>query len=157
MGPDLERTINELSLRMRLIKAMQEDQNPKGALTERESLILQQLSEKGQLTVSQIAEVWPDISESTISITLTKLWKQKLISKTISPENQRVTLVNLTDKGYAELAKILEQRRQRFQMFFDAISLTPEEKEVLLRVFQRGVLFLDEVLSSGRNVHIKSS
>lgn len=157
MGPDLERTINELSLRMRLIRAMQEDQNPKGALTERESLILQQLAEKGQLTVSQIAEVWPDISESTISITLTKLWKQKLVSKTISPENQRVTLVNLTDKGHAELAKILEQRRQRFQMFFDAVALTPDEKEVLLRVFQRGVLFLDEVLSSGRNVHVKSS
>jgi DNA-binding MarR family transcriptional regulator len=147
MGPDLEKVINELSLRMRQIRAMQEDQNPKGALTERESLICQQLLEHGPLPVSQIAQVWPDISESTISITLTRLWKQKIVSKTISPDNQRVTLVDLTDKGRVELAKILEQRRQRFQMFFDAIQVTPEEKEVLIRVFQRGVSFLDQVLS----------
>ena len=157
MGPDLEKAIDELSLRMRLIKAMQEEQNPKGALTERESLILQQLSGEGQLTVSQIAQVWPDISESTISITLTKMWKQKLVSKTISPENQRVTRVELTDKGRAELAKILEQRRQRFQMFFDAIQVTPQEKEVLIRVFQRGILFLDEILDSSRKAKVKSS
>jgi DNA-binding MarR family transcriptional regulator len=146
MGPDLEKAINELSLRMRLIRAMQEDHNPKGALTERESLILQQLSEHGPQPVSQIAQVWPDISESTISITLSKLWKQKLVSKTISPDNQRVTMVDLTDKGRLELAKILEHRRQRFQMFFDAIQVTPEEKEVLIQVFQRGVSFLDQVL-----------
>jgi DNA-binding MarR family transcriptional regulator len=147
MGPDLEKVINELSLRMRQIRAMQEEHNPKGVLTERESLICQQLLECGPLPVSQIAQVWPDISESTISITLTKLWKQKLVSKTISPDNQRVTMVDLTDKGRAELAKILEQRRQRFQMFFDAIQVTPEEKEVLIRVFQRGVSFLDQMLN----------
>lgn len=150
MGPDLEKAIHELSLRMRQIRAMQEDQNPKGALTERETLILQQLSERGALPVSQIAQVWPDVSESTVSITLTKLWKQKLVSKTISPDNQRITLVDLTDKGRTELAKILEQRRQRFQMFFDAIQVTQDEKEVLIRVFQRGISFLDQILNDGR-------
>jgi DNA-binding MarR family transcriptional regulator len=147
MGPDLEKVINELSLRMRQIRAMQEDQNPKGALTERESLILQQISEKGPLAVSQISQVWPNISESTISITLTKLWKQKIVSKTISPDNQRVTLVDLTDKGRAELTKILEQRKHRFQVFFEAIQVTPEEKEVLIRVFGRGVTFMDQILN----------
>ena len=152
MGPDLEKAINDLSLRMRLIRAMQEDQNPKGALTERETLILQHVSENGPLPVSQIAQVWSDISESTISITLTKLWKQKLVSKTISPDNQRVTMVDLTDKGRAELAKILEQRRHRFQMFFDAIQVTHEEKEVLIRVFQRGILFLDQMLNKNGNM-----
>ena len=78
MGPDLEKVINELSLRMRQIRAMQEDQNPKGTLTERESLILQQLSEKGPLPVSQIAQVWPDISESTISITVDQTMEAKV-------------------------------------------------------------------------------
>lgn len=152
MGPDLEKVINELSLRMRLIRAMQEDQDPKGALTERESLILQQLSEQGPLTVSHIAQGWPNISESTISITLTKLWKQKLVSKTINPENQRVTQVDLTDKGRTELDKILQQRKQRFLMFFDAVQLTQGEKEVLTRVFQRGVSFLDEILNKNRDI-----
>ena len=155
MGPDLEKVIHELSLRMRLIRAIQEDQNFSGALTERESLILQQLSEQGPLTVSQIARLWPELSESTISITLTKLWKHKLVSKTISPDNQRVTEVDLTDKGREELGKILEQRRQRFQMFFDAVQMTPDEKEVLIRIFNRGVSFLDEMLSKNRGTKNK--
>lgn len=146
MGPDLEKAIHELSLRMRLIRAMQEDQQPEEALTERESLIFQQLAERGPMSVSQIAEAWPNVSESTISMTLTKLWKRKLVSKTISPENQRITLVDLTEKGRDELASILRQRSERFQALFSAIRVTPEEKEVLIRICQRGVIFLDNVL-----------
>lgn len=146
MGPDLEKAIHELSLRMRLMRAIQEDQQPDQALTERESLIIQQLAEQAPMSVSLIAEAWPNVSESTISMTLTKLWKQKLVSKTISPDNQRVTLVDLTDKGRDELAKILRQRGERFQALFSAIRVTPEEKDVLIRICQRGVAFLDNVL-----------
>ena len=152
MGPDLEKALHELSLRMRLIRAMQEDQQPEETLTERESLIIQQLAEQGHMSVSQIAEAWPNVSESTISMTLTKLWKNKLVSKTISPENQRVTLVALTDKGHGELENIFKQRSERFQALFKAIQVTPEEKEVLIRICQRGVEFLDNVLGFGRAV-----
>jgi DNA-binding MarR family transcriptional regulator len=140
MGPDLEKALMS-SVCVCGRSELCEDQNPRAPTGE--SLICQQLLEQGPLPVSQIAQVWPDISESTISITLTKLWKQKLVSKTISPENQRVTQVDLTDKGRAEMAKIFEQRRLRFQIFFDAIQVTPE-KEVLVRIFS-GVTFLDQV------------
>lgn len=146
MGPDLEKAIHELSLRMRLIRAMQEDRQPEETLTERESLILHQLAEQGTMSVSQIAEAWPNVSESTVSMTLTRLWKRHLVSKTISPENQRVTQVDLTEKGRDELGKILSQRAERFQALFEAISVTPEEKEALIRICQRGVEFLDTVL-----------
>ncbi|NLW85166.1 MAG: MarR family transcriptional regulator [Phycisphaerae bacterium] len=146
MGPDLEKAIHELSLRMRLIRAVQEDQEPEEALTERESLIFQQLAERGPMSVSQIAEAWPNVSESTISMTLTKLWKRKLVSKTISQENQRITLIDLTDQGRDELANILRQRSERFQALFNAIRLTPEEKELVIHICQRGVKYLDNVL-----------
>lgn len=149
MGPDLEKVIHELSLRMRQIRAIQEDQRPEDNLTERQSLILQQLSEQGPMTVSRIAEAWPNVSESTISMTLTKLWKLKLVTKTISPDNQRVTQVDLTEKGRAELAKIFEQRSERFGALFKAIQVTPEERDVMVRVFQRGVEFFDSVLGLG--------
>jgi len=152
MGPNLEKAIHELSLRMRLIRAVQEDQRPEESLTERESLILQQLAEQGPMSVSQVAEAWPNVSESTISMTLTKLWKRKLVSKTISPDNQRVTLVDLGEKGRTELAKVLEQRSERFQALFKAIQVTPEERDVLIRICQRGVEFLDNVLGFGRTV-----
>lgn len=152
MGPDLERAIHELSLRMRLIRLIQEDQQPEELLNERESLILQQIAEQGPMRVSQVAESWPNVSESTISMTLTRLWKKKLVSKTVSPDNQRTTLVALTEPGQVELSRILEQRRQRFQTLFDAIQVTPEEKDVLVRVCQRGVTCLDEALGIRRPV-----
>jgi len=148
MGPELEKAIHELALRMRMIRAVQEDAAPAGSLTERESLILHLLNERGQMTVTQIAEAWPNVSESTISVTITKLWRKLgLVSKTISPENQRVTLVELTDKGRAELETIFKQRSQRIKALFDSINLTDEEKRVLISVCQRGVSVLDQFLS----------
>lgn len=148
MGPEFEKAINELSLRMRMIRAIQEDSAPSGALSERESLILQLLGERGQMTVTQIAEAWPNVSESTISMTITKLWRKLgLVSKTISPENQRITLVDLTAKGKKELETILAQRSERLKALFDSIHMTDEEKQVLISVCQRGVKMLDRFLS----------
>lgn len=147
MGPEFEKAINELSLRMRMIRAIQEDNAPGGALNERESLILQLLGERGQMTVTQIAEAWPNVSESTISMTITKLWrKHGLVSKTISPENQRITLVELTNKGKKELQTILAHRNERLKALFDSICMTDQEKEVLIDICQRGVKMLDQFL-----------
>jgi DNA-binding MarR family transcriptional regulator len=155
MGPDLEKAIHALTLRMRLMRVVQEERQSEDVLTERESLILQQLAEQGPLSVSQIADAWSEVSESTISMTLTKLWKRQLLSKTISPDNQRMTLVALTDKGRAVLNKIYEQRKERFQVLFDAIQVTPEEKEVLVRICQRGVAYFNEIL--GLNCETKTN
>ena len=151
MGPELEKAIHELALRMRMIRAIQEDLAPAGALTERETLILHLLGERGQMTVMQIAEAWPNISESTVSMTITKLWrKHRLVSKTIDPENQRVTLVELTDKGRIELDNIFQQRSQRIKALFDSIDMTDEEKRVMISICQRGVQQLDKFLSPAR-------
>ena len=149
MGPELEQAVHELALRMRMIRAIQEDMAPAGSLTEREALIMHLLKERGQMTVTQIAEAWPNVSESTVSMTITKLWRKLgLVSKTIDPENQRVTLVELTDKGRVELETIFHQRSQRIKALFDSINTTDEEKEVLISVCQRGVKALDQFLSS---------
>ena len=151
MVPELEKAIHELTLRMRMIRAIQEDLAPTGTLTERESLILQLLSERGQMTVTQIAEAWPNVSESTISMTITKLWRDLgLVSKTIDPENQRVTLVELTAKGQAELDHIFQQRSQRLKVLFDSLDMTNEEKQVLISICQRGVKVLDQFLSPAK-------
>ena len=150
MGPELEKVINELTLRMRMIRAIQEDSAPAGALTERETLILQLLQERGEMTVTQIAEAFPNVSESTISMTITKLWRKRgLVSKTISPENQRVTLVELTDKGKTELETVFAHRSQRLQALFDSINMTDHERQALVNICQRGVQVLDQLLGSG--------
>ncbi len=147
MGPDLEKAIQDLSLRMRMIRAIQEDHAAENALTEREAMILQQLAEQGSLSASQISESWPDISDSTLSMSITKLRRKRgLVTKPIKPDNQRVTMVELSEKGKAELAEILKQRSERFQALFKAINVSPEEKTVLIDVCQRGVKFLDKML-----------
>ena len=70
----------------------------------------------------------------------------------IHPDNQRITQIDLTDKGREELDQILEHRSQRFQALFKAIQVTPEEKEVLIRICQRGVAFFDTILGFGQTV-----
>ncbi len=156
MGPDLEKAIQDLSLRMRMIRAIQEDQAAEGALSEREALILQQLADQGSMSVSQIADCWPNVSDSTISMTITKLWRKRgLVTKTINPENQRVTMVELSEKGKAELGGIMKQRTERFQALFKAMNVSDEEKQMLINVCQRGVVFLDKMLGFEKVSHTK--
>jgi DNA-binding MarR family transcriptional regulator len=156
MGPELKKAIQDLSLRMRLIRAAQES-DAQSSLTEREALILQQLLEREEMTVSEIAQSWPNVSESTVSMTLTRLWRQKgLVSKTIKPDNQRVTLVKLTDKGRQTIQKHLEQQTERFNALFHAIKVTQEEKDVLIRICTRASEFLDAYLRQMPNQPSKS-
>jgi len=155
MGPDLEKAIHEISLRMRLLRAIQEEESPFQDLTERDEMILSLLNERGRMTVSQIAAADPNVSSSTISTSITKLWRdKKLVSKTISPENQRTTIVELTEKGKKAVEIINQQRTERFQVLFDAIKVTDDEKEILIKVLTRAIAFFDKHL--GLNVKVKS-
>ncbi len=147
MGPDLERAILEISLRMRLLKAVQEEKSPAEALIERDVMILELLNERGKMTVSEIAASAPSASDSTISTTITKLWRDReMVSKTISPENQRTTVVELTDKGKKAIEVINKQRAERFKALFQAIEVTDNEKQVFLNILNRAIPFFDKYL-----------
>ena len=152
MGPNLEKAILELSLKMRLLKALQEDKSPSENLTERDVMILQLLNERDKMTVSQIAAADPSASDSTISTNITKLWRdKKLVSKTISPENQRTTIVELTDKGKKAIELANQQRAERFKTLFQAIEVTDDEKQVLLNILTRAIAFFDKHLGLNKN------
>jgi DNA-binding MarR family transcriptional regulator len=153
MGPDLEKAILEISLKMRLLKAMQEDESPSENLTERDVMILQLLNDQGKMTVSQIAAANPNISDSTISTNITKLWREKqMVSKTISPENQRTTIVELTDKGKKAIEIINKQRAERFRTLFHALEVTDGEKDVLLKILNRAIPFFDKYLGLDKSI-----
>ena len=152
MGPDLEKAIHEISLRMRLMKAMQEEKSSSDELSEREAMILALLCERGRMNISQIAATDPNISDSTISTTITRLWRnKKMVSKTISPENQRTTIVELTPKGKKAIELFNKQRAERFNMLFHAINVTDEEKQVMLRVLSRAIAFFDKHLETDKS------
>ena len=150
MGPDLEKAIQELSLRMRLIRAAQEETLPEHTLTERDILILELLNDRGPMAVSEIAKAYPNASDSTISTNITKLWrKMEMVSKTISPENQRTTIVELTEKGKQAIGLCNKQRAVRFKALFEAINVTDNEKQVLLNVIGRAIPFFDKHFLTG--------
>ena len=152
MGPDLEKAIQEISLRMRLMKAIQEEKSSSDGLSEREAMILALLNERSRMTISQIAAADPNISDSTVSTTITKLWRnKKMVTKTISPENQRTTIVELTDKGKKAIEIFNKQRAERFNTLFHAIKVTEEEKQVVLRVLARAIVFFDKHLGIDKN------
>ena len=147
METSLEKLIDELNSRMRLLKTIQENGSALGSLTDRDLIILKLLDERGRLSVSEIIAANPHVSDSTISTDITKLWREKkMVSKTISPENQRVTMVELTQKGRDTVELIRKQRTDRLKAFFDAIEVSTSEREVLKRVFGRALAYLDEHL-----------
>ena len=144
MRPDLEKGIHEISLRMRLLRALQEESSHSEALSERDTMLLELLDERCRMTVSEIAAAYPEVSSSTVSTAITKLWRDRgLVSKTINPENQRVTVVELTKKGKTALELVKQQRSERFRMLFHAINVTDDEQEVLIRVLNSAVAFFD--------------
>lgn len=136
-----------LSRRMLTLKAIQEDQASEGAVGERELMILSLLKEKGIVSVSEIAEAVPNVSYSTISTDITKLWRdQKMVTKTIDPDNQRVTLVELTEKGVKALETIQKKRNERMQQLYEALNTTKDEEEVIIRVSNRAINYFDKLL-----------
>jgi len=152
MGPDLTKAIHEISLRMRLLRAIQEDNSSSEGLTERDVMILELLNQRDKMTVSQIADAIPGASDSTISTDITKLWRdRKMVSKTISPENQRTTIVELTDKGREALEVVKKQRAERFQTLFNAIDVTDGEKQVIIKVLTRAINFFDRHLGLNKS------
>jgi DNA-binding MarR family transcriptional regulator len=69
-----------------------------------------------------------------------------MVSKTISPENQRVTIVELTDKGRKALEILKKQRAERFKTLFHAIKVTNDEQQVFIKVLNRAIKFFDKYL-----------
>ena len=69
-----------------------------------------------------------------------------MLTKTVDPENQRVTMVALAEKGKAALETLRQHRSERFRRLFEAIDLTGSEKEVFLRVLDRANGYFDKLL-----------
>ena len=145
---ELGKLIEELGFRMRLLRASQEANQKTEGLGERDILLLELLHDRGQMTVSQIAGLCPSVSESTISTNISKLWRQKFVTKNINPENQRIVFVALTAKGIETIDSFKKMRAQRMATLFQAMGMSDEERQVLERVFTRATAFFDSYLKN---------
>jgi len=130
MEKSMEMLIYDMAFRVRLYIGSQIPEKRVGDLTDRESLILELIGMKGQMSISEIGSLYPKVSNSTISTTITKLWKDKeLVDKKILPENQRLTIVSLTEKGKQALAEIKRTQADVYATITKAFGFSSVQAE----------------------------
>jgi DNA-binding MarR family transcriptional regulator len=143
-----ESMIYDMAFRVRLyIASKLADEKGINDLSERETLLLQLVGITGRMSISEICNYYPRVSNSTISTTITKLWKEKkLVDKNILPENQRITTVNLTEKGQEVLAEIKKKQSDVFNTVTMSLGLSAEQNESFQRVLKTAIGFFDDLL-----------
>lgn len=149
MENSIESIIHEMAFRVRLYKLIQSAGNKEGALTERDMTMLELINMKNEMSISKIAALYPTVSSSTISNTITKLWREdKLVNKKINPDNQRITNVSLTQKGKEAIQAIKTNNSRIYATIVKALDLDLEEEEVFNRVLKKGINFFDDLINS---------
>ncbi len=147
MGKSTESLIYDMAFRVRLYMASKISEQKVGDLTDRESLIIELVGMKGSMSISEIGSLYPTVSNSTISTTITKLWKdKKLVDKRILPENQRVTTVTLTEKGQKILTEIKHTQADVFSTISVSLGLSPDQHEYFQDILINAISFFDETM-----------
>ena len=143
-----ESMVYDMALRVRLyIASNLADEKRINDLSERETLLLQLVGTAGRMSISEICNFYPRVSNSTISTTITKLWKEKkLVDKNILPENQRTTTVNLTEKGQKVLEEIKKKQSDVFNTVTTSLGLSAEQNESFQLVLKSAIGFFDDML-----------
>jgi DNA-binding MarR family transcriptional regulator len=147
MKKHTESLVYDMAFRVRLYIASKISENKVGDLTDRESLIIELIGMKGSMSISEIGSLYPTVSNSTISTTITKLWKDKrLVDKTILPENQRVTTVTLTEKGQKILSEIRQTQSDVFSTVTVSLGLSPDQVEHFQDILEHAIGYFDKSL-----------
>ena len=147
MKKNTEKLIYDMAFRVRLYIASKISEQKVGDLTDRETLILELVGMKGNMSISEIGSLYPTVSNSTISTTITRLWKdKKLVDKRILPENQRVTTVSLTEKGQKVLEEIKRSQSVVFSTVTVSLGLSPDQVEYFQEILENAIGFFDKTL-----------
>jgi DNA-binding MarR family transcriptional regulator len=147
MKKNTEKLIYDMAFRVRLYIASKISEQKVGDLTDRETLILELVGMKGNMSISEIGSLYPTVSNSTISTTITRLWKdKKLVDKRILPENQRVTTVSLTEKGRKVLVEIKRTQSEVFSTVTVSLGLSPDQVEYFQEILENAIGFFDKTL-----------
>ena len=148
MAEVTETMIYEMAFRVRLYIASKLSEDKRlNDLSEREALLLELVGTVGCLSISEIGNFYPKVSSSTISTTITKLWKdKKLVDKRILPENQRITTVNLTEKGRSVLEQIKQNQSDVFKTVASSLGLSVKQNESFQNILEHAIGQFNEML-----------
>lgn len=149
MERSISTLIYDISLRVRLMNSDLAFDKRVGDLTERETLLIELIGTKKNMKISDISKLFPQVSPSTISTTITRLWKEKgLVNKTILPENQRVKIVNLTEKGRLVLKEIRAAHISMYSTVEDSLGMNARELNWLSEKIKRSIEFFNQQFDS---------
>ena len=148
MAEVTETMMYEMAFRVRLYIASRFSEDKRlNDLSEREALLLELIGTMGSLSISEIGNFYPKVSNSTISTTITRLWKDKnLVDKRILPENQRITTVNLTEKGRAVLEQIKQNQSDVFKTVATSLGLSVKQSESFQHILEHAIGQFNEML-----------
>ncbi len=147
MDKGLDTLLYELSLRVRVLRASQESTaNKLSALTSREELLLEIIGLKEQSSVSSIRASYPSVTLSSISSSITELWKKKLVEKQVNPDDQRVTMVKLSEKGKEVLNGIKKNQKIMYGKITESLNLTNEQEVLIRDLLAHSIEFFDRYL-----------
>ena len=148
MAEVTETMIYEMAFRVRLYIASKFSEDRRlNDLSEREALLLELVGTMGSLSISEIGNFYPKVSSSTISTTITRLWKDKqLVDKRILPENQRITTVNLTEKGRSVLEQIKQNQSDVYKTVATSLGLSVKQSESFQNILEHAIGQFNEIL-----------
>ena len=101
----------------------------KYGLTFPQFMVLEALLHKGSLTVGEIKDVILS-SNGTIPIIINNLQKMEMVQRVKDPEDNRKSIIKLTDKGKELIKRIWPENRKMFTEKFSIWS-TDEKKEIV--------------------------
>ena len=137
----------ELSLRVRVLRASRESAADKSsALTRREELLLEIIGLREQSSVSSIRASYPSATLSAISSSITELWKKKLVEKHVNPDDQRLTMVRLSENGKEVLTSIRKSQKIMFGKVTESLNITGQQEVLVRDLLIRSINFFDQYL-----------
>jgi DNA-binding MarR family transcriptional regulator len=137
----------DLSFRLRVLRASRESHADKSSdLTPREELLLQIIGLMEESSVSSIRAICPSVTLSSISSSITELWKKKLVEKRVNPDDQRITMVKLSKNGKALLTSIIKSQHIILSKVAESFNLTGEQEVFTRDLLIRSINFFDQYL-----------
>lgn len=135
MKKEILAAIGQLSVKMRLLKAVQSANSAAAELKDREILILELLASQGAMNVTELCKFFPGVAQSTISNDIKNLRISKgFVAKRFGDQDERVHIVELTPEGSEKVDEIKEQRIQLYIPLQEAIGGDESEIAILRRI-----------------------
>ena len=147
MDEDIAGLMYDLSLRLRVLRASRESHADKSSdLTPREELLLQIIGLMEESSVSSIRATCPSVTLSSISSSITELWKKKLVEKRVNPDDQRITMVKLSKSGKELLTSIIKSQHNMLSKVSESFNLTGEQEVFARDLLIRSINYFDQYL-----------